>query len=770
MKKKVIKLRIICLCGITLLVVLYFVCFKEKDSLPDVNACSVAVKNECNTYDIKIKIGNEVDDNAEILINSENLADKGTEENGETQKTEWFPVDPEGKSLTMYGGFNFAKWEFVDASGEKIVVDHSNQMFNDTENTTLGNKSVDTVSIPEKAIKARVIYFKENSENKIGNKIVDSLKGIMKGDYDLRKQNRALKKENDKNLLREELYISYGDFPSSACEKKTEKYKLPKVLKGDMLVYNTTDHKWKIKRDDKEIEINGPELELHEGYTITVEGVGNNCIHVDDSDKKNANKNGEYGVRYKRNGTSIVCERVGDAKYMHTNFLNNNEMMGIYENDFDEIYPWSQMKTCYIDSKGNVYYDVPKDKEILDEMIEIPKFYFKREIKNEFEYLFISKDKKEGYEIHPAFVTETGICDSLYIGAYLSSIYDTGIVSRSGIVPLIDLSVSDLQKNLNKKGTGWEELDLVTLNMIQSLWLVETGVKNTQSIFEGYTEAAFIWSDDSDPKYAQESQNDTNVIKIIKNDYTQKFSVNDYVIVDTFKYVDKSSAYLDFTKNYKNDDINWQRKIVDIKEEEEFLNIEFSGPAINVVKGSTIIANLPECNGLTDGIQYHSGSYDGIEGKTSFKYRGMENLWGNVCTILDNSYVENNKLTIIYPDNKKVEIACNIPTQSKGGSVAKGNEAGIKTMCFDELNPTIFFPEIISNGANLSNSFGDWFCWVKEDTHINKSDNSRQYLTYGMTWDLSAYAGLFGYRVFPTVDMRKVEHGSRILYRKKKVK
>lgn len=88
----------------------------------------------------------------------------------------------------------------------------------------------------------------------------------------------------------------------------------------------------------------------------------------------------EYGVRW--NGTaSTLCDRLGNAVGLVANAHHGTA--DYVQNDFDSIYPWSDIKTCNIDADGNVlaYLEEPsfaRDGTNGDVMVEIPKFYYKR--------------------------------------------------------------------------------------------------------------------------------------------------------------------------------------------------------------------------------------------------------------------------------------------------------------------------------------------------------------------------------------------------------
>ena len=105
-----------------------------------------------------------------------------------------------------------------------------------------------------------------------------------------------------------------------------------------------------------------------------------------------------------------------------------------------------------------------------------------------------------------------------------------------------------------------------------------------------------------------------------------------------------------------------------------------------------------------------------------------------------------------------------LPEQPKGGSVAKSFECAISKMCFDNDNPLVMLPEKIGCGATLTNNFGDWFSIPETDVY--DVVKQAKCVTYGMTWDLASYAGLFAYRVHPTYSESRVENGARIIYRR----
>lgn len=739
------KKKILCITFIIVFALLYLLLrfsFVPPKALPSQKATSQVISENISSTDFSINF-NSNEKNASLQIASENLATKESYNTFFRRTTTWFPIDSNAKYLTMYGGFNFAKWEFVDNNNTIIVKDHSKRTYNDSYQYQIENRALDTVEIPESATYARVTYINRFTFNPI-----DCLKFIMHKNFSTYKN----KLTYYKILEQEPLYIVYGRFPSSDSLSDIQKICLPELNSDESILYK--DNSWYINTNGqlKSLELDTPILSL--GSTMTIVGDSTGTITIENKNLIIPEKNGIYGIEWEKDSTSIVGERVFDSKNFRFNYMIDESFAGIYNNDFDNIYPWSDIKLCSIDANGNVSYNVDTNSSD-DIMVEIPAFYYSRTITDSKETILISAIPRDGFSIDPAFISPSGINKSIYVSAYQASLINKEIKSSSASTPLINLSYDQINTFLNEKGNNWDELDLVTLNAIQKLFLVETGVRNSQCLFTGNVASCFIWSSDNDPKYAQVSEKNTNTICIINDDYTQRFEIGDTVtIVTGSSWYD---AYPYFTDNYINDDSNWNRTITNIQKEKKYLYISFSGDPIDIVENVSIIAHLPMENGKTDSLSYATGTYTGIYGKTAFKYRYLENLWGNICVILDNATVDSqNNITITYPDNSKKMLSFQSPVQKLSASLAHSNDCAVHSLGFDSANSAILYPETLKKGSLLTNSYGDWFMKIWRE-------GSSQYITYGMTWDMDNYAGLFAYRVDPLNDTHKVENGARIV-------
>ena len=140
--------------------------------------------------------------------------------------------------------------------------------------------------------------------------------------------------------------------------------------------------------------------------------------------------------------------------------------------DFDNIYPWSEMKRVTLDT-GDV-------------MVRIPKFYYGRYRNGNIERIQISGRADVGLSLHPAFNHAGVEQECIYVGAYKASV-DTSLTSwkaysKSGVAPMTGGSRPQFRMWAKEKGNGWSLIDISTLSAIQMLYLVEFANNNSQAM------------------------------------------------------------------------------------------------------------------------------------------------------------------------------------------------------------------------------------------------------------------------------------------------
>lgn len=173
-----------------------------------------------------------------------------------------------------------------------------------------------------------------------------------------------------------------------------------------------------------------------------------------------------YGISRSRSASAPEWARTDDAAG-----LTASAALGTQpgHSDFDTIYPWSEITRTTL-STGDV-------------MVKIPKFWYRRYILNDIEYIQISDKSESGFDLHPAFTTS----EFIYVGAYITSGGST-VTSATG-APVTTAKTRGWHiTNAGNKGSGWSIMSIEALSAIQMLILVEYATYDVQSaIGAGYT-------------------------------------------------------------------------------------------------------------------------------------------------------------------------------------------------------------------------------------------------------------------------------------------
>lgn len=639
--------------------------------------------------------------------------------------TLWFPVIPMGgKSLVLSGtAHNRTVWQFKTADGEFLSSDSFLKKFN-TLSDVSPDRTVSKIDIPENAAYARVFF--------------------------------ATLSDTDCYPLDQRLQIEYGKIPTSYEAFHKEVLTLP-ICEAECFFSYENNH-WYLNTPSEKKLLSLPPLNLPIGSTVSVASNSAFTFEIMDTDvvpKKTTT--GRYGIRYNTKDRNPICERVGDAKDLHFNATINNEFLTPYANDFDHIYPWSKIRVCTVsetqDGRRQVTYrnskNFKRDGSLGDVMVEIPKFYTRREIIDDYDYLWICGEPMDSFEIDPSFVTKDGILDCIYIAAYHSTIKGKKLTSINKSYPAAKLSLQQIH-SLLPKNSSLKECDLLSILTIQKLFIVESALLDSQSLFTGNVVLPYLLKDKNTSYYAIKSESASNRIFVEDTSVTRRFHEGDSV------------SLLKEWKEYKNIPGKFQRQITKIiHSKPNLLEIHFTGSPVDVLERETGITCIPSRNGKTDGIRYHTGAVIGSPGHSSFRYRFIENLWGNISIFLDSAYVLNSELYITYPSGETKKINYLLPIQNvQLWPHQFGSPTGmiIKKMGYDKENPLIMFPIEIGNGA-LTNSY---YC----DAWYNLGEQDIVYvLTFGGAWDNKGYAGIFNFRASFSNKSILPYNGSRLMMR-----
>jgi prepilin-type N-terminal cleavage/methylation domain-containing protein len=190
-----------------------------------------------------------------------------------------------------------------------------------------------------------------------------------------------------------------------------------------------------------------------------------------------------YGVRRKLNAISTEWERIEDSVGLYaTAQVGTEEVL----NDFDSIYPWSDIISYNYDTTTNqitAYYgddNFKFDGSNGEVLTKIPEFYYKRYQDDTYEYVYISKNALEGYSKSEEFS----------IGRYTISGSSARVYSKSGVKPLVSTTITNFRTYARNLGTGFGIMDYHYF-LIQLLYLVEYADYNSQAkLGLGYANAS----------------------------------------------------------------------------------------------------------------------------------------------------------------------------------------------------------------------------------------------------------------------------------------
>ena len=481
-------------------------------------------------------------------------------------------------------------------------------------------------------------------------------------------------------------------------------------------------------------------IEKHISINVIVDNAQNvnitldtNQIYVTEKEMREAideavsKKGNLYGIKRKVNdNTSPAWERIGDSIGLVAKATKNGETV---QNDFDSRYPWSEIISYNYDvikKKINAYYGDPTFKfdgtngEVLT---RIPEFYWKREIINGYEYIYIADYAIAGFNKSEEFS----------VGRYDACIDEDGkLHSYSGYSPSTNKNITqhrDAAKLLS------DEFCMIDYRyfMLQMLYLVEYANYNSQSQL-GNGIIGIRYNANDKAIIAQER---TNTIVIATNDY---FKVGQQIAIGTT--VDGVSICKDRTIT----------KITEYsKDTTEGTAITFDGDPVNIAIGNIIHA-CAQKEGGCDSLGMKSGCLAN-DSQHAVIYRGIENIFGNVFNWIDGLNIQNYQAYICRNPKEYISDKFEVPYIKLGYVNCNEKDMYIKKLGFDEKNPDIALPIEIGGGAGSSSGMCDFYY---------SSEGNRVALVGGNFYNGSS-AGLWCWNCYGSSVSSGLSCGARLL-------
>ena len=455
----------------------------------------------------------------------------------------------------------------------------------------------------------------------------------------------------------------------------------------------------------------------------------------------------QYGVRW-AGTSSTVCERLGDAVGL-TAKAHKGSAESV-DNDFDNIYPWSDIKTCNIDADGNVLAylgdsSFRRDGTNGDVMVEIPKFYYRRIKTGTAEEFWICASKLPGYELHPLFIDngkEVGkVFHSVYNASSFTDETDNKVKLQSitGVQPRVRTTRASFRTYARNKGAIWGIEDISCVNALQLLYLVEYANTNSQSALgSGVANLPYT----ANHKALEETTNGNTIT--ISSVYKNIYKLGQRIEIGAAQGV--------------NDKTTTPRTITNIttNEEAEQTTITFDGDPITIAVGN-MMWNVAPLNGSCDALNGKSGWLAGennyTNGYADVNYRGIEGFHAKLFRFIDGVNIKDR---VVYYANSIAEYADGVydgKYRAVGYSNAEAN-GYISAFGYDEKAPWIMFPSAAEGGA--STFIPDYYF----------QNPGERLLLLGGHWTYGVYAGAFCFDYVIGFSYSDLFSGSHLLVKK----
>lgn len=444
-----------------------------------------------------------------------------------------------------------------------------------------------------------------------------------------------------------------------------------------------------------------------------------------------------YGVRRAVASHSPILERVGDADGL-------TAAAGVGDtpatNDFDNIYPWSHMRRCNLDDNGNVtayegeptYSTNGSNGQV---MVEIPRFYQKHEIVDGYEYWWVCEMPLGGFRLSPAFIGSSGqVLDKIYIAAYDAGYDGTKATSVAGAHPEVRRTRTSFRTIAKARGAGWQLLDIATVcDVMQFLFIVEFATTHCQSIINGVVSLPY-----TDSHAAAFTELAANRI-VIPNAQAAEYVVGQSIEIGTSR---------------GGGEIAKGRVITEITPLADGINtaLVFDGEAVDVTQGN-LVYSAGWIAGGADGVVASSGSAtSNSSGKSPFKWRGIENAWGNVFQWIDGVNILDHQAWVSSTPAEYDDTSVAAPYKKL--NFKNGNENGyVKTLGEDINYPWARFPT--EAGASATEYYSD--------NYYQNTGLRACYLGGNFYGDTNA--GLFSFSCSPVASGAGVQAGARLSYK-----
>ena len=438
------------------------------------------------------------------------------------------------------------------------------------------------------------------------------------------------------------------------------------------------------------------------------------------------NTYGVFGVKFQRGAANPGMMRTYDAEGLTYRQQTANT---IGYSDFDNAFPWCEMRECNVSVDGNgnktiVYKGETGFSYANNTYVEVPAFYFKRTVVNGMEEWAISGRPFSGADIEPWFVNEDGnIAKYRYIARYEGAALDGGSMSVTGVIPKTNVTPSACKTYCEANGATLMSIE--AWFALEHLMVIECCTFNLQAINVGVSYMAYSVSTSGWNKAQNSGTGNTVVLTHNVSDKRLE-----YLNVGDTVYLSETGAQ----------DLSNPRKITAFTiDSTTQVTIQFDGAAYAVTADTTFCFPAVQPTGRTDSMTYYSGRPLSNAMNSPFQYRGIENPYGNAWTYADG-------ITWRRSDGK-FALGDRIPAFTAPYQYESGNdnntEGWITKLGYDRAIPWATLTETVlgttsSTGKNK---------YITDEWNTRPSGTGPNPASVGGGWDHQGENGMFCMRI-----------------------
>ena len=406
--------------------------------------------------------------------------------------------------------------------------------------------------------------------------------------------------------------------------------------------------------------------------------------NVDDLSARTAvieNKTGKvYGVRRKiTNNTSPAWERIGDSSELIANATKDGTEV---QNDFDSLYPWSDIISFNLDlttGQKTAYYgdtDFKFDGSNGDVYTHIPRFWYKTYQEDDYDYILIADYPKSGF-------TEAKEFD---IARYLTGIGQDGkLHSYSGINGADFRNIVTYRKLVINLGNDYCLMDWRYF-LIQLLYLVEYANYNSQSVLGNGCSSMRHNTNDA---ALVEGTNTTSFV--VNTAAGNAFVVGQQVRIGTYESSSALVRTITAINDYSSDGITGKEIVLD----EE----------VPSITSTTKIWTGVQAAGQCDALGMKSGCLVDDQ-KHNVIYRGIEGIFGNIYAFVDGINIKDRVAYVCYDPSKYESNVFDGDYEELGYTNDNGN-GYVTELGFDSNHPLVRFPT--ARGGSTTTGTTDYY-------------------------------------------------------------